>query len=96
MYRLPLRGRCTSGKGQETVAFKAVISYNFKLDIIFYNVPSNTNGKMSLQVYRDSILKPHVKPWIKREDDFVLEEDNDLGHGIGKAKTNIVRKIEGG
>ncbi len=70
----------------------AAIGYNFKSDIIFYNVPGNTNGKMSLQVYRDSILEPHVKPWIKRGDDFVLEEDNDLGHGIGKAKTNIVRK----
>jgi hypothetical protein len=56
---------------------------------VFYNVPGNTNGKMSLQVYRDSILEPIVKPWIQRGDDFVLEEDNNSGHGTGKR--NIVR-----
>jgi hypothetical protein len=44
---------------------------------------------MSLRVYRDAILEPIVKPWLDRGDDFVLEEDNDSGHGTGKS--NIVR-----
>ncbi|KAF1960716.1 hypothetical protein CC80DRAFT_523056 [Byssothecium circinans] len=38
---------------------------------------------------KDSILKPIVKPWIDRGDDFVLEEDNDSGHSTGQR--NIVR-----
>lgn len=44
---------------------------------------------MTLKCYRDDILEPIVKPWILRKDDFVLEEDGDLGHGTGKS--NIVR-----
>jgi hypothetical protein len=47
---------------------------------------------MSLEAYRDQILKPIVKPWLKRGDDFVLEEDNDSGHGGGASKKeNIVK-----
>ena len=42
----------------------AAVGYNFKSEIIFYDVPGNTNGKMSLQVYRDQILEPIVKPWL--------------------------------
>ena len=50
---------------------------------------------MSLQVYRDSILEPIVKPWLQQAkigkiDDFMLEEDGDSGHGIGKH--NIVTR----
>ncbi|KAF1954894.1 hypothetical protein CC80DRAFT_536656 [Byssothecium circinans] len=67
----------------------ASVGHNFKSPIHFYNVPGNKNGKISLKVYRDSILKPIVKPWIDRGDDFVLKEDNDSGHGIGQR--NIVR-----
>jgi hypothetical protein len=33
--------------------------------------------------YRDHILEPVVKPWIKHDPSFVLEEDRDSGHGIG-------------
>ncbi len=71
---------------------QAAISYNFKLNIHFYNVLSNTNGKMSLQVYRDYILELIVKPQLAKGEDFVLEEDNDSGHSTGKGKGNIVRK----
>ncbi|KAH8799469.1 hypothetical protein F5884DRAFT_129099 [Xylogone sp. PMI_703] len=45
---------------------------------------------MSLKVYRDQILEKAVKPWLKAGHRFVLEEDNDSGHGTGKR--NIVRK----
>jgi hypothetical protein len=67
----------------------ATIGWDFKSPIYFYNVPGNTNGKMSLQVYRDQILEPIVKPWLESGQDFVLEEDGDSGHGTGKS--NIVR-----
>jgi len=41
------------------------IGYNFKSEIYFYNVPDNTNGKMSQQVYIDSILDPIIKTWLE-------------------------------
>lgn len=50
-----------------------------------HEVPGNTNGKMGQQVYIDQILEPIVKPWIQVHQDFVLEEDGDLGHGPGKS-----------
>lgn len=65
------------------------VGHNFKSDIYFYEVPGNTNGKMSQQVYIDQILEPTVKPWIQAHQDFVLEEDGDSGYGPGKS--NIVR-----
>ncbi|KAF1934605.1 hypothetical protein EJ02DRAFT_471768 [Clathrospora elynae] len=51
------------------------------------------NGKMSLEVYRDQILEPIVKPWLVQGDDFILEEDNDSGHGGGASKKwNVVKE----
>lgn len=41
------------------------LGYNLKSDIIFYDVPGHTKGKMSLQVlYINQILEPLVKPWL--------------------------------
>ncbi len=45
---------------------------------------------MSQQVYINQILELIVKRWIQAHQDFVLEEDGDLGHGPGKS--NIMRK----
>lgn len=53
------------------------MGYNFKSDIIFYDVPGNKIGKLTHQVYIDFILEPVVKPWITAGEDFVLEEDGD-------------------
>lgn len=69
----------------------AAVGYNIKSDIHFNEVPGNTNGKMSQRVYIDQILGPIVKPWLKAGQDFVLEEDNDSGHGTGKRKGNTIR-----
>lgn len=55
-----------------------------------YNVPGNTNEKMSQKAYIDQILERMVKPWLERSDDFCLEENDDSGHDSGK--NNIVRK----
>lgn len=44
---------------------------------------------MKQEVYINQILEPVVKPWLEADHDFVLEEDNDSGHGPGKS--NIVR-----
>ncbi len=67
------------------------MGYDFKSDVIFYKVPGNTNGKMSLQVYIIQILGPVVKPWLLKKQDFVLDEDGDSGHGKAKNR-NIVRQ----
>ncbi|KAF3769371.1 hypothetical protein M406DRAFT_65645 [Cryphonectria parasitica EP155] len=62
-------------------AWTAVGYDSFKDGLHWYNIPSNQNGKMNLQVYCNKILQPV----------FVLEEDNDSGHG-GTRGNNIVRK----
>ena len=75
------------------------MDYNFKSDIIFYDVPGNKNGKLTHQVYIDSILEPVVKFWITAGEDFVLEEDGDSGHGPSKkipcthGKTRMVLRV---
>lgn len=76
-------------KGYKRLHAWAAISYDFKSPLVWYDVPGNSNGKMSLQVYRDQILEPVVGQWLRDGYSFVLEEDNDSGHGTGKA--NIVR-----
>jgi len=43
----------------------AAVGYNFKSPLVWYDVPGNTNGKMSLKVYRDSILEPVVGKWLR-------------------------------
>ena len=78
-----------SEKDMKKVHGWAAVGRDFKSDMILYNVPENTNGKMSLKAYIDQILEPVVKPWIDRGDDFCLEEDGDSGHG--PSKKNIVR-----
>jgi len=74
----------------------AAIGYDFKSNLVFYDVPSNTNGKMTLQVYKDSILEPVVKEWLQKKQDFVLEEDRDSGHGTGKQNIVQIWKKENG
>ena len=41
---------------------------------------------MSGKVYIDAILEPIVKKWLENGEDFVLEEDEDNGHGHIKEK----------
>jgi len=76
-------------KENERLHSWAAVGHGFKSDLYFYKVASNKNGKISLQVYKNQILKPIVKPWLERGDDFVLEENNDSGHRTGPK--NIVR-----
>lgn len=69
----------------------AAIGWDFKSELQFYRVPTNTNGKTSLQIYRDVILEGVIKKWLERGDQFVLEEDGDSGHGGNSTKINIVK-----
>lgn len=68
---------------------QAAVGFEFKSPLTFYKIPSNNNGKMTQKAYIEQILKPVILLWIERGDDFVLEEDGDSGHGLGKS--NIVR-----
>ena len=69
----------------------AAVGYDFKSDITFYEVPGNTNGKMSLQVNIDQILELGVNPWLLEKEAFMFEEDGDSGHGKAKI-CNFVRQ----
>ena len=44
---------------------------------------------MTQKDYINQILTPVVKPWIQQHQSFVLEEDQDSGHGT--SRSNIVR-----
>jgi hypothetical protein len=66
----------------------AAVGYSFKSPLVFYNIESNTNGKMTQKAYINQILEPVVKPWIQHHNRFILEEDQDSGHGT--SKSNIV------
>lgn len=37
-------------------------------------------------MYINSISKPAVKPWKIVREDFVIEKDDKLGHGLSKKK----------
>jgi hypothetical protein len=70
-------------KNPKRFHYWAAVGYNFKSDIIFYEVPSATvNGRLSHKEYLNQILEPTVLPWIQRGDDFVLQEDGDPNHGM--------------
>jgi hypothetical protein len=66
------------------------IGFNFQSPLVFYDIPSNSNGKMTQKAYINQILEPIVKPWIDAGHDFVLEEDGDSGHGPPRSTGNIV------
>lgn len=40
----------------------AAIGYDFKSPLVLYNILSNTNGEMTLEVYRDNILESIIIP----------------------------------
>ena len=61
-----------------------VIGYNYKSELYFYDA-NNSNGKMTQKVYI-SLLEKEVTKWAPG---FILEEDNDSGHG--PSKSNQVR-----
>ena len=72
----------------------AAIGHDFKSDLIFYDVPTNTNGKMTAQFYVNNILEPVIKPWIQNHSHFILEEDRDSGHGIAKTSTPATKLVK--
>ena len=84
------RAQAPKKKDEKRIHAWGAAGYDFKSEMVFYDVPSNTNGKMTQQVYRDVILEPMVKPWLEAGQSFVLEEDGDSGHG--PKGNNIVKQ----
>ncbi|KAK4097118.1 hypothetical protein N658DRAFT_550311, partial [Parathielavia hyrcaniae] len=50
----------------------AAVGHDFKSHIVWYNA-SNGNGKMTMEVNRDQILKPIVGEWLRNGESFVLD-----------------------
>ena len=49
---------------------------------------------MTARGYVDKILEPVVKPWIYLNNNFVLEEDRDSGHGVAKTMTAATKLVK--
>ncbi|KAL9116843.1 MAG: hypothetical protein Q9187_006628 [Circinaria calcarea] len=90
LQRLPTENDKPKAKNEERFHCFAAVGHNLKSDIYFYGIPSNTYGKITLGGYKNQILEPIVKPWLKAGEDFVLEEDGNSEHRT--EKSNIVRK----
>ena len=58
----------------------ATIGDIFKSKLYWYDVSSNSNGKITHKLFAN-ILKDIAAPWIEARENFVLEEDGDLEHG---------------
>jgi len=66
------------------------IGWNFKSPLIYYEV-KDKDGSITHKAYIEQILDVEVIKWIKRGNDFVLEEDGASGHGGGpKARKDSI------
>ena len=72
------------------VHFWGAIEHNFKSNLVEYLVPSNNNGKMSQEVYVNSILNKVIINW-PQEPRWVLEEDGDSGHGNQSRENSVIQ-----
>ena len=72
-------------KDKKRIHVWAAVGYNFKFKLHYYQVSINQNEKITAQVYIEVLERSDfVADWLAREDEFVLEEDRDFSHGIGK------------
>lgn len=72
------------------------IGIDYKSLLVFFTIPTNKNGKMTQEVYRTEILEKYIKPLIEEGPTFVLEEDNDSGHGPNEKSRIAKWKKENG
>uniref|UniRef100_A0A8H7N5Q7 Tc1-like transposase DDE domain-containing protein n=1 Tax=Bionectria ochroleuca TaxID=29856 RepID=A0A8H7N5Q7_BIOOC len=74
-----------SEKEEKQLHAWGAIGYDFKSPLVWYEINSNSNSKITQIDYKKKILKPYIKKWLEEGRSFVLEEDNDSGHGPGKS-----------
>ena len=69
-----------AAKNKKVLHAWAAVGWNYKTPLMWYTTSDN-NGKMSQKSYIEQILEPIVLPWLEAGEDFILEEDDDSGHG---------------
>lgn len=75
----------SSKKNKKYYHYCKAVGHNFKFDIYFYKILKNINGKISQYIYINKNFEPIIQPWLQAYHDFVLEEDRDLEHRLGKS-----------
>ena len=64
-----------------------MVGWDYKSDLVFYEIPGNSHGLLNQKVYIDSILEPVVRPLLERGDKhWIMEETGDYGHGSGSTE----------
>ena len=55
------------------------VNYNFKFKLFFYEISSNNNNKIIMNVYLNIFEQnDSVKVWLTRNDKFILKENRDI------------------
>lgn len=72
-------------ESSKSIHFQAAIGYDFKTPLYEYSITSNTNGKMTSDVYIQLLTDIVVKQ-IKAGDDFILEEDRDGSYSTANTR----------
>lgn len=68
----------------------AMVGWNWKSKLHWYTT-NNDNGKMSQQVYIDSVLNAIIKPLLDAGEKFIMQEDRDSGHGVAENNNKVRR-----
>ena len=73
----------------------AAIGWNYKSELVFYGEGKGM-GNITMERYLDEVFCPYILPeWEEacmNGDSWILEEDNDGGHGT-RSKDNIVQRL---
>lgn len=67
----------------------AYVEWDFKSNLMFYEMSGNSNDKMSQKVYINFILESIMKSTLERKKRFILKEDDDSEHNSAD-NNNIV------
>ena len=57
-----------------------MIEWNYKSKLIFFEVSSNSNKKMSQKIYIDEILKSIIKSVFQKRKELILEKNDDSNY----------------
>ena len=83
VFHSEIRDDQDSEEIQKRVYVQGAIRYDFKSDLIRYEVPTNTNGKMTQKVYRDEALEPVIAKWCNdKETKWTLYKDRNSSYRL--------------
>jgi hypothetical protein len=78
-----------------TVRCWAAVGFGFKSDLISYTMTGSRQQRMTQNVYKTEILGTVVQGWIDAGQDFILEEDNEPGHGPDSGPMKVYKQDMG-